>query len=182
MGTVPTPAQQVASTPVPAATVNAQGNLATYLAGRTEAGGSRRPLARLLQTVAQPISNSSSTAITFDTEGVDYDDGHSTITNTSRYTAQTQGWYLITFDLTWQANGTGSRTAFLRTNGSAQVQGSVAQVPGSSTGQTEQVGSALVFLNVGDYVELMGLQNSGGGINTFSATDNSAMFVLWVSV
>ena len=182
MGTVPTPAQQVASTPVPAATVNSQGNLATYLAGRTEAGGSRRPLCRVRQTIAQTIPNSGFTALLFDTEDIDYDSGHSTTVNTSRYTAQTQGWYWISYNTTFAANATGTRQAKLYLNGTTELPGTYQeQGVNSGTTQTNIAGAALIFLTVGDYVELLALQNAGGSLNTVANAFSQSSICIWLA-
>ena len=182
MGTTPTPATQTAGTVVPAATINSQGNLATYLAGRTEAGGSRRPLCKIRQTVAQSIPASTSTAITFDTEDIDYDNGHSITVNTSRYTAQTAGWYLACFMVAYSGNATGSRGAFLRLNGTTGVNGGAAVVQAApATNATDVAGATLVYLNVGDYVEVTAIQGSGGSMNT-DVGDQSSLTIQWVSV
>jgi hypothetical protein len=184
VATVPTPSTQTAGTVVPAATINSQGNLATYLAGRTESGGARKPLCRMRQTVAQSLTSGADTAITFDTEDVDYDNGHSTTTNTSRYTAGTAGWYAAYGIVAFAANATGDRVVQLRINGTTLV-------PGRAHTLTNTVASAvyansaswLVFLNAGDYVELIGTQISGGALNTSVASSAvSVLAVEWRSV
>lgn len=182
MATVPTPATQVAGTVVPAATVNSQGNLANYLAGRTESGGARRPLARLRQTVAQSIPASTFTAVTFDVEDVDYDNGHSVVTNTSRYTAQTAGWYDVDAMVAFASSATGVRMATFFVNG---VQGNGCQLESGALAAFPWCGhlSFAVFLNVNDYLELAVWQNTGGALNTAAAaTQSCAMVVKWASV
>lgn len=184
MATVPTPTTQTAGTVVAAATINSQGNLATYLAGRTESGGARRPLCVMRQTVAQSLTNNTATAITFDAEDVDYDNGHSTVTNTSRYTAGTAGWYLVNYAVAFSSNATGKRTANLKLNGTTDLVGTFSDAVPLTTGDVTTFGLAkLIFLNASDYIELMALQTSGGALNTYvTAPIQSMMSVEWRSV
>lgn len=167
MGTVPTPATQTAATVIPAATVNSQGNLANYLAGRTESGGSRKPLCVMLQTVGQALTSGTPTALLFDSESVDYDGSHSTTANTSRFTANTAGWHHVDYLATFQNNATGMRWVQLYINGSA-INGTQVAVGANGAGVTQISGSAFVPLNAGDYLEAYAFQSSGGSLNTNS--------------
>ena len=133
------------------------------------------------QTVTQSTANNTWTAIALDQEQTDTYGGHTTTTNTSRYTAQVAGWYTVCGVSVWGANATGSRGSRLHVNG-ATIQGSTGLIATVTTGSLTGITSATraVFLNAGDYVELAGYQSSGGNLSTGVATDlSSALFVAW---
>lgn len=124
------------------------------------------PLVALRQTVAQSIINASWVAIAFDTEDVDSYGGHSTVTNTSRYTAQYSGWYAVCGMTSFAPNSTGFRTARIQVNGSALLG---TQTYGTHNGSAEAMiitPTRDVYLTAGDYVEVAGYQSSGGSLNT----------------
>jgi hypothetical protein len=137
------------------------------------------PIAVLKQTVSQSVPNATWGLITFDTEDIDTYGGHSTSVNTTRYTCQFAGWYRIGGRAAFVANATGSRGARVHINanyipGAATLvgAGSLAGIP-----QTDHI----VYLNVGDYVELAGGQNSGGALSTAVTFESlSMMYVEWI--
>lgn len=139
------------------------------------------PLAILRQTVAQTVGNATAVPILFDTEDIDRDNGHSTTTNTSRYTAQTAGYYHIDAIIAWTANATGPRWSQINVNGVA-ANGRITFLPPTATSIAELPVSGTVFLNVGDYAEIYGRQDSGGNLNTtVGAPNQSSMTIRWVS-
>lgn len=120
-------------------------------------------------------------AITLDTEDYDSDNGHSTSTNTSRYTIQVAGTYLILGTLAFATNATGNRKVGINVNG-ANARGGTSQSPGFAGNSwcacvaTEQV------LAVGDYVELAAWQTSGGNLSTGAATGfGPVLMCQWIS-
>lgn len=141
------------------------------------------PLAILRQTVAQSIPNNAMTALLFDTEDLDREGGHSTSSNTSRYTAQTAGYYEVSGAVGFTGNATGSRLAQINVNGTGQNGTEVGWGTVPNSGHLEiVVPSTMVYLNVGDYVELAAFQSSGGALNTFlSGVIQARMNVRWVS-
>ena len=95
--------------------------------------------------------------MTFDTERIDTDAFHSTVTNTSRITipAGKAGKYLITWRVTWAYNTSGDRGYYLYKNGSILDAG----YGGASTStvvQQQQVTIATLAEN--DYLEVFALQ------------------------
>lgn len=144
-----------------------------------------KPAAELRQTVAQSISDSTWTSLTFTTEDLDTDPagtgGHSTSVNTSRYTAVYAGWYLLGGGYSSAVNATGQRGTRWAVNGL------VVSASRAFIAATAAVGFELparmkrVFLNVGDYVELQVWQNSGAPLNTdtSSAEVGSSMSIAW---
>lgn len=140
------------------------------------------PIAELRQTVVQSIPNNSATAVLFDTEDVDSAGGHSTSVNTSRYTAVYAGWYEIGGAVVITGNATGTRAGQVNVNGAAvngmntYALGSVS-IPASLVMRTRKL-----FLNVGDYVEMLAYQTSGGALNTdVTGANQSTMSIKFVS-
>lgn len=119
------------------------------------------------QTVAQSIANSTSVAITFDTEDIDTDNGHSTVTNTSRYTPQTAGRFQISGGYTFVANATGVRNADIWKNGSGVNAGS-ASYPANGSQISRYSTRAMTQTANGstDFFEIAAFQTSGGALNT----------------
>lgn len=134
------------------------------------------------QTVSQNASSSTDTAITFDTEDIDNDGGHSTSSNTSRFTAQTAGRYQVSGGVGWNGNATGRREAIIAVNGTRN-NGSEAGVAVGGNANSVYVPSRTktIFLNVNDYVEIFGWQDSGGTLGTWVTTSGqSSMSVRWI--
>jgi len=129
------------------------------------------------QTSVQSIPNTTVTAILIDTEKTDTYDGHSTVTNTSRYTCQTgaAGWYLVVGSVLWAASNLGSRSVGVSKNGVSQ--GSVSVDCSRLDVNPNLTATALVQLAVGDYVEVVAYQSTGGASSTAAG---SYMAAFWV--
>lgn len=191
MGTAPAPHTWTAGDSATSTVLQTLTDGILYALGSATSGGSRHGLCRMRQTVAQSlIASATWTAITYDTEDVDYDNGHSTVTSTSRYTAQTAGWHLVGGVLPWTGNATGGRFAALAVNGSggASLTGVVnssevgfATAPNSGN-LILTIPTMLVYLNAADYVEMYGLQTSGGGLQPLvSSAIEPMLSVSWQS-
>ncbi len=145
-----------------------------------------RPMAILRQTSAQSFANNTWTGVLFDTEDLDRDAGHSTVTNTSRYTGQTTGYYLGLYTMPWSPNGTGGRWAKLRLNGTdavATTPGRDSRLTAGAGVDTAASGSGIVYLNGStDFAELVAYQGSGGALSAYISTDAAPrLSMLWVS-
>jgi hypothetical protein len=140
------------------------------------------PLAMLRQTAAQTLTTGTYTAVLFDTEDFDSHNGHSTVSNTSRYTAVTAGVYEVSGGCAFAANATGRRLARVAANGTV-IGGSLSGIPANASVVGYPVRTTLVRLAVGDYVELQALQESGGNLATFITNSEfqPTMVVRWVS-
>jgi len=144
---------------------------------------SGRPKFQGRQTVAQSIPNAANTSITLDVEDHDNDSGHSTSTNTSRYTTVTAGWYWCSGHVCFTNTGTGGdRRALLAVNGST-VNGSQGnETSDASVPYAVLCSPTLIFLNVGDYLEIQGFQSSTAALNTaVSGAQQSALTAIWLS-
>jgi hypothetical protein len=115
----------------------------------------------------QSIPNAANTTLTFDTNITDTYNGHSTITNPSRYTAQLAGWYQLFAQVAWASNATGYRIGVFNKNGAnTGVEAYTPPVSGNVT--IMQVTHPGIQMNVGDYVEVAVYQTSGGALGTLN--------------
>jgi hypothetical protein len=143
------------------------------------------PIAELLANAVQSINNATATAIAFAAETVDTDvdgtGGHDNVTANTRYTARYAGWYYCDGGVGWAANATGVRTAWWAVNGTV-LNNATATIGANAAIVAVAARGKLIFLNVGDYVELAGYQTSGGALNaTNNGPDMSSASIHWVS-
>jgi hypothetical protein len=130
------------------------------------------------QTVAQSIPANAFTSLTMDSEVVDTFNGHSTSTNTSRYTCALAGWYNVVGRYPTSGTANTKRIASIAVNGTGVRNNEID--PSDASLSTVEV-TALVFLNVSDYVEVQVLQNTAGALNTNVASGYaSTMEVHWL--
>lgn len=136
------------------------------------------PLFEAYQSAAQSIANTTIVALGMDTEVTDLYDGHSTVTNNSRYTPVVAGWYWVVGTYGFAANATGNRFALIYKNGAAVKLGQCGgSAPTAANTGVEQVGALVQCNGTTDYVEVMAFQGSGGALNTDPS--NSGMTVWW---
>jgi hypothetical protein len=119
---------------------------------------------RCRQTSAQTLNSSSFTAILFDTEDVDSTGMHSTVSSTTRATAVYPGWYLFGGGIGFSSLATpaGRRGARWAVNGTTLTGSGVQFQSTATTSGAISSRVTLLFLNVGDYVELQGFFEGGG--------------------
>jgi hypothetical protein len=134
------------------------------------------------QTTVQSLTDSTPANIAIDTEVIDSDSGHSNTTNNYRYTPTVPGTYLVIGTVAFNSNTTGYRRAFVYKNGVVTTAG------GAQAMQTQNVTAAtqtatLVSMNgTTDYVAVVGVQDSGAALNTYSSSGfASSLIVIWVS-
>jgi hypothetical protein len=89
----------------------------------TPAGGSTYSGCVLYASTVTAISNTTFTTFNWDSEELDTDGFHSTVTNTSRITipAGKGGKYMVHTQITWENNNSGERVIELQKNGSLYV-------------------------------------------------------------
>ncbi|MDX3126019.1 hypothetical protein [Streptomyces scabiei] len=147
------------------------------------ASGNGVPRFRGYAQTAQSIPDGAWTALTLDTEAYDSDGGHSTSTNTSRYTVQVPGVYLITGAAAFAGNATGNRAVRMAVNGIGVIGSFVKTLAATATHSSAVATVAQVVCVAGDYIEVFGYQNSGGALMT-SATSTDvapALGVQWIA-
>lgn len=114
----------------------------------------------------QTIANNFWDTIDFDTESFDYGTHHDTSTNNSRITPAVQGVWCFIAGIEWTANATGVRAVRLFLNGTSTIAGNTAENAGGSL-VTRVSTSTLYEMNGStDYMEVQGLQLSGGNLDT----------------
>ena len=152
------------------------------LAARAQYALGGMPLFIGRQAVAQSIPTTAWTAVTLDAVDVDRDTGHNNPTYTSRYTAQTPGWYDLQGAGAFSNATTGRRIIRLQ-NSSSPIPGSSAGGPaiGSTQAVTLQT-TAIFYIALGDFVELAMYQDSGVALGTsVQSPENSRLVARWVS-
>lgn len=139
--------------------------------------------ARVYHNASQSISNSTPTALAFNSERFDTESNasstiHDTASNNSRLTCRTAGKYLIIGNVEWAANGTGLRRLEISCSAGGGVFIAATEMPGTSTGTNKQIVSTIYDLAVNDYVELYVTQTSGGPLNVNASTNYSPEFMM----
>lgn len=119
------------------------------------------------RTVAQSITDATTTTVAFDAEITDTDGMHSTSVNNSRITIQTAGVYSVGFVGSFAAAADYVRTsATILLNGTAGI--ARGQTPGTSTSAPQILWANRVYrFAVGDYIEVELFQD-----NTANAARN----------
>jgi len=108
----------------------------------------------------QTIAHNTPTAVLFGAEGWDTANMHSTVSNTSRMVAPSDGIYLAFGGILWADNATGYRIVTMTPSvGSVCIS---LILPG---GNANIFGGGVFDLNAGDYVEAVVTQTSGGNLN-----------------
>jgi hypothetical protein len=135
-----------------------------------------QPRCRTYYNSTQSINDSTLTVPAFNAETYDVGSLHDNVTNNGRLTIPTggDGLYLITLNLTFAANATGYRFAYIRKNGTTVLsQNGSPAVNGSNTIlQT----TCIVNLVATDYVEGLAYQTSGGALNMGTNGDDGHTF------
>lgn len=133
--------------------------------------GAASPSVRVYRSTAQSVASGAWVPISFDT--VRYDRGpsaHWSAANPTRLTCQVAGTYAIVGQVTYNNGGGGVlRIASIVLNGSTHIQqGGMSSATITATDLPRSPISALIQLNVGDYIEVNARQDSGSTITTYS--------------
>lgn len=117
-------------------------------------------------------------ALTFNSERVDVGSMHDTGSNTGRLTVPTGGggFYAIGGCIEFAADSTGRRGIQIRLNGSTVIAREESNALDGPSNATVMQISTVYQLAAGDYVELMGLQASGGSLNMLATGNYSPEF------
>lgn len=153
-------------------------DLNTYQRDNVKWLGTDKPRCRVRNTAN--ISHTSSgnyQALTFNSERVDVGSMHDTSSNTSRLTVPSGGggFYAIGGMIEFAADATGRRGIQIRLNGTTVIAREESNNVGASNATVMQI-STVYQLADGDYVELMGLQASGGSLNMLATGNYSPEF------
>jgi hypothetical protein len=139
------------------------------------------PSASAYHSTTQSLTSGSATALNMNSERYDTDEGHSTSTDTSRYTVSVPGVYQLGAAVEFAANATGDRRLALRLNGSTIIAEQATRA--TASGVTRVAVARTWRLADGDYVEAVATQDSGGSLNTGNATAGTAqeLSAVWVA-
>jgi hypothetical protein len=141
------------------------------------------PQCMAYRTTVGSVNSATTTLIALTAEDYDNDGMHDVAVNTSRIIAQTAGHYQIDACISWAANTTGYRGIIVRLNaagsaaGGTLLQSNYYPTPGSSQAATSWASLPYRF-NSGDYVEMFGVQNSGGALGLDITTIYSTFMAL----
>ena len=126
-----------------------------------------KPNCRAFNSAAISITTSGTPqALTLDSERFDKGAGsHSTVTNTGRLTVPSScaGVYLTGAYTSWASNTSGVRVCAIRLNGATTIGADSKNT--RSDGFCDHSPATLYALSVGDYLEIVMTQSSGGALN-----------------
>lgn len=126
-------------------------------------------------TANQTISNSTYTALSWDSENIDTNAFHDNVTNNSRFTIPSGygGKYRLDCYFGFETNTTGGRRLEVYVNG-ASIK--MYELGGGATTATRQsmIISLVRNLSVGDYVEFFCWQSSGGNLTAYKTVYSEA--------
>lgn len=139
-----------------------------------------QPMFQGYQTATQAIASATLTALAIDTTVVDFYNGHSNVTNNSRYVAQQSGYYLVIASAGYSTlNATGNRVLEVQKNGSTiNLAVTVGLAPTTSNGAANQCATIVQMNGTTDYVEAYVYQTSGSSLTTAGAS--TGMSVIWL--
>ncbi|MBA4373329.1 MAG: hypothetical protein C0402_10780 [Thermodesulfovibrio sp.] len=126
-------------------------------------------------TLPADVTSGNSTSMGFDTDSYNIGDIHNTAVNPSLFTVPVTGYYRMSAIIWFQTNATGFRQVYLKQGGTTNVASAI--VPAVTGANTQVVVTTTGFMNAGDYVEVMALQNSGSSLSIGSG-DGASHFAM----
>lgn len=117
------------------------------------------------RTTAQSPASGAPTAVLFDSEVQDPFGMHSPGTNPNRVTVPVPGWYALSGNLGWAASAVGLRDALFFKNGTTYLRGDSRSAAGYGAVIMNHPVQMTAWLDAGDYIELVGVQTSGGALD-----------------
>ena len=134
---------------------------------------------KVYHSTTQTALNNTDTRLAMDSEVFDTNAYHDTATNNSRITIPSGkgGYYVFGCQVTWDSNGTGSRTVRIKKNNGATLLRGVSSIRPAGASQIMEV-HGIEFLSVGDYLEISVFQSSGGTrtLGDAATTENQNSF------
>lgn len=142
------------------------------------------PMCVLRRTSTQAIGSDSWTAVDWQNEDLDSDNGHDPFAVTTRYVAKTAGFYLLVGTVGWQNAATKYRKICFRKNGQDTLKYGehTLNVHEANTIIHHLTTSAYVYLEVNDYIELMVNQDSGVTLNLTVDSSDPRLEIRWVGL
>lgn len=141
-----------------------------------------RASCHVYQTSVQTLTTGVQAAITFTSEAYDPLGWHSISVNTARVIPSIAGTYFCMGMIAYAVNATGDRTAHIKKNGAAIDTLPYGGMPASNTSLSSGIAFAFGTVSMNgttDYLELYGIQNSGGNLNTYyAASENNSYLII----
>lgn len=135
---------------------------------------SDRASARAYNSANISTTSGSDEVLTFNSERFNDSGMHNTSSNTSRLTAHVDDVYKIGCSVVFASNSTGYRQVILRLNGITNIGGDTRP---AVNGQDTIINVNVTYqLAVGDYVEVLARQTSGGALNVRALGNTSPEF------
>jgi hypothetical protein len=122
------------------------------------------PRVRLYASAVQSMPAGTMTTLTFDTEVFDADAMHDVVTNTDRITINTSGVYLVQGRFAIAAGTPSVIDAQILKNGVVDTYDR--RFPPQSVANDGVIVSSIIECAKGDYLQLQGMQNAAGALNT----------------
>ena len=141
------------------------------------------PRVRVYNSTGPSLTTATNTLLTWDSEEVNNDTMHSTVTNTSRLVATTAGRYLVSAMVNFSGNTTGIRSLAIRKNAAGSFSGGTAlpQPIGAGSSTATMVDCTFTtFLNATDYLEVWAYQNAGGALSLIAGPWNTCFEMVWI--
>lgn len=153
--------------------------LEQWVGGIAKSQSGRPVSCRVYDDAAQTLTSSGTLyPIAFAHERWDGFAMHDTSTNNSRITLPVAGWYMICGDVAFAANATGSRSVFIRADGTAYIGGVTIDAVSEASRITEISVSTVYYFSAGAYVEVVARQVSGGALDTYIVAEHSPEFAV----
>ena len=125
--------------------------------------------ARVARSTTQSISNSTNTTVIFSNV---LNDTHAAFNSTTgQYLAPVSGYYSVSACVDWAASATNARTLLVLVGGSTFTILNYVNAPSGAT-SCIQSGTAVVYANAGQTIEVQVNQTSGGALNIGANTNN----------
>jgi hypothetical protein len=151
--------------------------------GGTPVTGTVLDFAVLRQVVTQNLTNATWTTLTFTQEDLDAANGHSNVSNTSRYVMGNAGYADVRGIASFTPNATGQRSVRVLVNGAVVNASQVDTLAVGASTATSVAVALTVPVSAGDYVELQAYQTSTATLATYSAAAvSSRLEVRWIHV
>jgi len=160
---------------LPAPTIDQEAATKKYV-DEAEARATYTEGARVYHSESLTITNATWTSLTFNREIFDTDAIHDPVTNNSRLTCKTAGIYIIISQLVIYYNAVGVRANHIRLNLTTNLATSDV-IPTSATLYTASVAACIYPLIVGDFVESLVYQNSGGGLTAIGLIEGFSLMM-----
>jgi hypothetical protein len=125
------------------------------------------PAVSAFNSSGQSVPTGTLTVLNANSENFDTDGMHSTVSSTSRLTAQTAGRYLLVSAVSFDLSGTGIRRTQYQLNGTTAVEGTITTTNVGGGFSAGIVNVRMVILGVGDYVEVLAAHTHGSNLNVF---------------